>query len=80
METLKNTSNQNSLEQLSFALQEVMRQHHIGIIGFGIFLVGHILFIFQIINKKTISNLDKASRQQGIYAKAAKVLKQAKCY
>ena len=62
VEILKNTSNQHSLEQIRLATQGVMRQHHIGIIGFGIFLIGQTLFIIQIINRKTVSDLEKASR------------------
>lgn len=47
VETLKSTSDQNSIETIRYATQGVMRQHHIGIIGFGIFLFGQIVFVLK---------------------------------
>lgn len=45
VETLKNTIGNDSIIEMRKAAQGVMRQHHIGIIGFGVFLVGQISYI-----------------------------------
>lgn len=44
VETLKNTIGNNSIISIRKATQGVMRQHHIGILGFGVFLVGNLIY------------------------------------
>jgi len=52
VETLKNT--------IRYATQGVMRQHHVGIIGFGFFLICQIIFTIQLMSKSKINKtIDK---------------------
>lgn len=46
VETLKNTTNEHTEAGIRFATQGVMRQHHVGIIGFGFFLFCQIGLVF----------------------------------
>ncbi len=51
VETLKNTSESEAIDRIRYATQAVMRQHHIGCLGFASFLICELVFIFQTINK-----------------------------
>lgn len=52
VETFRSTTDQHTMEVIRYATQGVMRQHHIGIIGFGFFLICQILFIVQLFEKE----------------------------
>lgn len=60
VETLKNTTNEHTIDTIRYATQGVMRQHHVGIIGFGFFLICQIIFTYTIIvkTKNSINSTD----------------------
>lgn len=45
VETLKNTTSSQSMTQIRYATQGVMRQHHVGLIGFGAFFITHLIWM-----------------------------------
>jgi hypothetical protein len=51
VETLKSTTSEHTIATIRYATQGVMRQHHVGIIGFGFFLICQIRIIYHMIVK-----------------------------
>ncbi len=51
VETLKQTLHSSRFETIRSATQAVMQQHHLGLIGFGIFLIGQLFYLFGLIRK-----------------------------
>lgn len=45
VDTLKNSIGTESIETMRIAAQGVMRQHHVGILGFGAFFVGQLFVL-----------------------------------